>query len=92
MYPRNYKVLKSKSFFLFGPRGTGKTTWIRSNFTQSFFIDLLNSESYRRLLSNPSRLEEMIPPGAKVIVIDEVQKIPALLDEVHRLIELKKYT
>lgn len=92
MYPRKYKPLKSKSFFLFGPRGTGKTTWLRQNYPSSFYIDLLSSENYRLLLGNPSRLETLIPNDSKSVVIDEVQKIPALLDEVHRLIENKKLT
>ncbi len=89
MFPRNYKILKSKSFFLFGPRGTGKTTWIKAHFPEALFIDLLNSDSYRLLLGSPHRLESMIPDGVTAVVIDEVQKIPALLDEVHRLIEAK---
>lgn len=89
MYPRNYKPLKNKSFFLFGPRGTGKTTWIKANYPKSLFIDLLNSENYRLLLGSPHRLDSMIPKEVTSIVIDEVQKIPALLDEVHRLIETR---
>lgn len=81
-----------KSFFLFGPRGTGKTTWVKTKFTNSLYLDLLKAENYNYLLANPSRLEELIPPNFKNwVIIDEVQKIPQLLDEVHRLIEEKKY-
>jgi len=90
MYPRNYKPLKNKSFFLFGPRGTGKSTWLKDQFKDAFYIDLLNYENYRLLLGNPHRLESMIPPSAKTVIIDEIQKVPALLDEVHRLIEARK--
>lgn len=89
MYPRIYKPLKNKSFFLFGPRGTGKTTWLKQSLGQAHYIDLLNAETYRLLLGNPHRLESMIPTGEKIVVIDEVQKVPAVLDEVHRLIEGK---
>lgn len=82
----------SKSFFLFGPRGTGKTHWVRSCITDAIYIDLLKVETYTDLLSNPSRIEAMIPDDyAGWVIIDEVQKIPALLNEVHRLIEEKHY-
>lgn len=90
MYPRLYKHLKDQSFFLFGPRGTGKSTWLRAQFPEATFIDLLSAESYRYLLSNPHRLASLIPKESKCVVIDEVQKIPELLDEVHRLIEAKQ--
>lgn len=92
MIPRLYKPLKRNSFFLFGPRGTGKTTWLKSQFPNSTRIDLLNSEVARLLLASPSRLEGMIRPETKKypVVIDEVQKVPQLLDEVHRLIEDEK--
>jgi predicted AAA+ superfamily ATPase len=90
MYPRFYKSLKNQSFFLFGPRGTGKSTWLRAQYTHAHFIDLLDTETYRYLLSDPHRLEGLIPQGQKVVVIDEVQKVPEILNEVHRLIELKK--
>lgn len=82
--PLKYK----KSFFLFGPRGTGKTHWIKENLKDAVYIDLLDTEVYTLLLSNPHRLLDFIPKNYhNWIVIDEVQKIPALLNEVHRLIE-----
>ena len=81
-----------KSCFLFGPRGTGKSFWLRRQFKKSIYIDLLESETYFRLMSSPEKLESHIPEGfSDVIVIDEVQKIPKLLDEVHRLIEKYGY-
>ncbi len=81
-----------KSFFLLGPRGTGKTYWVQHHFPQAFYLDLLNTSLYHTLLANPSRLESLIPIDFKDwIVIDEVQKIPELLNEVHRLIEKKHY-
>ena len=77
-----------KSYFLFGPRGTGKTTWLRRHFPRSPFINLLRSEFYIPLMANPGRLRTMIPPGhSDWVVIDEVQRVPELLNEVHDLIE-----
>ena len=92
MYTRIIKPPKDKSFFLFGPRGTGKTTWVKATFPQAIFIDLLESEVYNDLLANPQRLEKFIPQNFKNwIVIDEVQRIPELLNEIHRLIEKNHY-
>jgi predicted AAA+ superfamily ATPase len=83
---------KTKSFFLFGPRGTGKTTWVKTVLPEAIYIDLLEAEIFNDLLANPQRLENLIPSNhRKWIIIDEVQKIPELLDEVHRLIEKEKY-
>lgn len=77
-----------KSFFLFGPRGTGKTTWLKHNLPDALFINLLQSEFYNRLSANPGYLREIIPPNYRDwIIIDEVQRIPAILNEVHDLIE-----
>jgi predicted AAA+ superfamily ATPase len=92
MYPRFIRWSNNKSFFLFGPRGVGKTTWIRTTFPKAIYIDLLEAELFNDLLANPQRLENHIPQGWKEwIIIDEVQKIPELLDEVHRLIEKYKF-
>ena len=82
----------AQSFFLFGPRGTGKTTWVRLSFPGAVYIDLLEAELFTRLTANPQRLESLIPDGHRDwIVIDEIQKIPDLLSEVHRLIETRKH-
>ena len=85
------KPLESrKSFFLFGPRGTGKTTWLKQQFPDAVFVNLLQSEYYNRLSANPGHLRQLIPAAyAGWIVIDEVQRIPALLNEVHDLIEAR---
>lgn len=92
MYSRIINYPESQSFFLLGPRGTGKSTWLKSTFPHSIYVDLLRGDLALSLRANPSRLESLIPDGFKDwIVIDEVQKIPELLDEVHRLIEAKKY-
>jgi predicted AAA+ superfamily ATPase len=81
----------NNSFFLFGPRGVGKTTYLRDVMPGAIFFDLLESSLYLELAQNPGRLEAMIGtrPKDSWIVIDEIQKIPALLDEVHRIIEKK---
>lgn len=97
-YPKMYERLLSKplkgnhSFFLFGPRGTGKTSWLKSQVPEGLYIDLLNQEIFFALLQNPHKIEEMIPKGFQDwIIIDEVQKIPDLLNEVHRMIESYRY-
>src|ERR1700722_2610912 len=80
------------SIFLFGPRGTGKTSWIKAHLKADIYLDLLDFSTYSSLLADSSRLENLIPSGYKGwIVIDEVQRVPELLNEVHRLIEHKKY-
>lgn len=92
MYTRLLNVPKDKSFFLFGPRGTGKTTWVKSTFPKAVYLDLLEAELFNDLLANPQRLENFIPKDFRDwIIVDEVQRIPELLNEVHRLIEKYKY-
>lgn len=81
------------SFFLFGPRGTGKSTWITQHFPKpAAKYDLLSTTEALRLSRRPGILYEELHGLASEswIVIDEVQKVPALLDEVHRLIEERK--
>ena len=90
MFERSLKkpLESGKSFFLFGPRGTGKTTWLKHHLPQAPFINLLQSEFYNRLSANPGHIRDLIPPDRPDwVVIDEVQRIPALLNEVHDLIE-----
>lgn len=91
MYQRLFEPPKNKSFFLFGSRGTGKTTWLKTHFSEAIYLDFLRPELLRRLLGSENRLEEYIPSDyTGWVVMDEVQKIPNLLDEVHRLIEERK--
>lgn len=82
----------TKSFFLFGPRNTGKSTLIKHIFGKEkvFLIDLLNSAQEERYAHNPaSFVQEVLALGddVKHVVIDEVQKLPSLLDSIHQLIE-----
>jgi len=90
MYPRLFEKQNNKSFFIFGPRGTGKSSWLRENIKNSSYIDLLNEKTFRFLLSSPEKLVTLINPESEWIIIDEVQRIPELLNEVHRQIELNK--
>ncbi len=81
--------LEKRSAFLFGPRGTGKSTWIRESLPGARIYDLLDERIYLKLLQRPSILEEEWRVGPQApIVIDEIQKLPKILDEVHRLISL----
>ncbi len=92
MYSRLIEAPKDKSFFLFGPRGTGKTTWVKTNFKSGLYLDLLEAELFNDLLANPQRLKNLIPKNFDDwVIIDEVQRIPELLNEIHRLIEKYKY-
>jgi predicted AAA+ superfamily ATPase len=64
MYSRLIKPTAKKSFFLFGPRGTGKTTWVKSTFPRAIYIDLLEARLFNDLLANPQRLENLIPENS----------------------------
>lgn len=91
MFARSIR-LPERSFFLFGPRGTGKSTLLRERLPEALLIDLLDLGTYGELLAHPERLEARIAARrADWIVIDEIQRLPALLDEVHRLIEKRKW-
>src|SRR3990167_5622247 len=86
--PRQLKAPK-KSFFLLGPRATGKSTWLRHTFENKLHIDLLRNDVYFSLLSSPSTLREKVlaTPKQTWIIIDEIQRLPILLNDVHSLIE-----
>lgn len=79
----------ARHYFLFGPRGTGKSTWVRDHHPDAVRVDLLAPEQHRAYLARPERLREiaLAAGGATTIVLDEVQRVPALLDVVHELIE-----
>lgn len=80
------------SFFLLGPRGTGKSTWLRVTYPDAHVIDLLSEERYQRYLARPGAFADelrALAPGSTVVV-DEVQRLPALLNEVQRFIEERR--
>ena len=80
------------NFFLFGPRGTGKSTWLKMQFKEALYIDLLSPDLFRLYSARPERLREIIEgnPDKKIVIIDEIQKVPVILDIIHQLIEEKK--
>ncbi len=80
-------LLDKKSHFLLGPRQTGKTFLIRHTLENSRVYDLLDAEIYLALSRNPKLIAEELQPQDRTVVIDEIQKLPELLNEVHRLIE-----
>jgi len=77
--------LPTQSFFLFGPRGTGKSTWLRHELPGALFVDLLRSEVYREMSARPERLRDLAlgAPESDPVVVDEVQRVPELLNVVH---------
>jgi len=88
MFQRIIKLPIQHDFFLFGARGTGKTTLLRYHFPEALTIDLHESRTEEELMLAPDHLEALISKSnAQHVIIDEIQKIPKLLDEVHRLIE-----
>ena len=81
-------ILEKKSLFLFGPRQSGKSWLIDHTIKDAHVFDLLSSDTFLRLSQHPEYIEQVATDG-KPVVIDEIQKLPHLLDEVHRLIEKK---
>jgi predicted AAA+ superfamily ATPase len=81
-----------ETFFLWGPRQTGKTTLLKQTYPQATWLDLLKADEYRRYLERPELLREELGADRRPeqVVIDEVQKVPALLDEVHWLHEHRR--
>ena len=91
--PRRLDVahdLRTRSVFLYGPRQTGKTTWLRRCFPDAPWFNLLHGEVFLRLSRDPGRLRAELDAGAAPsgpVIIDEIQKLPSLLDDVHDLME-----
>ena len=81
--------IPTRSFLLLGPRGTGKSTWLRQTFSEALYIDLLNSRQFLELSSDPTKIRELTSARAPGdwIIIDEIQRVPELLSEVHALYE-----
>ncbi|MGH9363719.1 MAG: ATP-binding protein [Thermoanaerobaculia bacterium] len=82
-------LIAKRSHFLLGPRQTGKTSLIRHSLKNAKVYDLLDPSVYLLLSQNPGRLAEELAPRDRIVVIDEIQRLPSLLNEVHRLIETR---
>ena len=77
------------SFFIFGPRGTGKSTWLKRTFPDAYLVDLLDDSTFRNHVAHPDRIKQIVKanPQIKRYIVDEIQKAPAMLDSIHSLIE-----
>jgi predicted AAA+ superfamily ATPase len=82
----------SKDIFFFGPRGTGKSTWVADQYPNALRVDLLDDAVFREYSANPNRLLSVVrgTSAQGIVIIDEVQKLPPLLTLVHLLIEENK--
>jgi uncharacterized protein len=88
MYQRCIPIkenLRQKSLFLLGPRQTGKSTLLTREFPEANYVNLLAADVFRTLSANPEHLRLSLTPKDKIIIIDEIQKLPSLLDEVQLL-------
>lgn len=93
MYPRSlhlHDLIKQKSLFLLGPRQTGKSTLLRHVFPESRYVDLLEADTFRELSTFPETLRQRVQANEKLVIIDEIQKLPSLLDEVQLMIDRNK--
>ncbi len=96
MFNRSLHISQNSSFFLFGPRGTGKTHFLKHHLPEesTFYVDLLSPRTFQALSLRPETLVDQLvelPASTKWVVIDEVQKLPVLLDLVHQQIELGRF-
>ena len=90
MYKRRIDImplLQHKSLFLLGPRQTGKSTLLRHLFPSARYVDLLEADTFRQLSAYPETLRQTLTPADRIVIIDEVQKLPRLLDEVQLLMD-----
>lgn len=88
--PRCFKA-PGQSYFLFGPRGSGKSTFLKLTYPDAFYIDLLKPDIQRKYQSRPETIIEQVHanPSTKIFIIDEIQKVPELLSAIHSVIEEK---
>ena len=86
---RRFLSAPEDHFFLFGPRGTGKSTWLKQTLHDAVFLDFLKPATLRTFQPHPERFRAFVDahPRARTFVVDEVQRVPAILDVVHSLIE-----
>ncbi|RLC04075.1 MAG: ATP-binding protein [Deltaproteobacteria bacterium] len=88
-YTERFFAAPTDSFFIFGPRGTGKSTWLKKTFPDAYLVDLLDDSTFRAHIAHPERIKQIVKanPRTRCYIIDEVQRAPALLDSIHSLIE-----
>ena len=81
--------IPNQSCFLLGPRGTGKSTWLRDRLPDALYLDLLEPALHRSLSARPERLRDLLAgsPGKRTVVIDEIQRVPELLTVIHAILE-----
>src|SRR3990172_2844685 len=91
VFPRLLPAQKG-SFFLFGPRGCGKSTWLAHTYPTATVVDLLDEARYQSYLADPSLFFEALAGlhAGSWVAVDEIQRLPQLLNEVHRLIERRR--
>ncbi|MGZ3806228.1 MAG: ATP-binding protein [Pseudobdellovibrionaceae bacterium] len=92
MYTRIYKYLNTQSFFLLGPRGCGKSTWLKAQFPGAFYVDLLDQALFQEFLRQPDKFKLALNNLAREswVIVDEVQRLPDLLNFVHQFIESER--
>jgi len=84
------KWVEHKSIFLLGPRQTGKSTLLRHMFPEAVYYDLLEADTFREFSSRPETLRQSLDPRQKLVIVDEIQKLPPLLDEIQLLLDRNK--
>ena len=91
MIPRCFKA-PDQSYFLFGPRGSGKSTYLKANYRGALYIDLLRPDEQRKYQARPEAIIELVGanPDKTIIIVDEIQKVPDMLSAIHNLVEDKK--
>ncbi|MCY3885879.1 MAG: AAA family ATPase [Gammaproteobacteria bacterium] len=79
----------NQSCFVFGPRGTGKSTWLRATISNAVYLDLLSPRLYRELAAYPERLRDHFEASrnSRTVIIDEIQRVPAVLPVIHAILE-----
>lgn len=90
MFIKRFFSFPNNSFFLFGPRGTGKSTILKETFPDALYIDLLKNEAFRVYSSYPEKIGEVVAANRekKVVIVDEIQKVPELLSQIHLMMEI----
>ncbi|MFN0118650.1 MAG: ATP-binding protein [Elusimicrobiota bacterium] len=83
-------LIKRKSLFLLGPRQTGKSTLLKTQFPEAVYYDLLEADTFRELSKNPEYVRQTLPEKNHLLIVDEIQKLPSLLDEIQLLLDRNK--